>query len=185
MAGDQTAFAKSLQQLAKMGLNPTSLSQLAQAGASQGLPVAQGLTQGGGAAIAQVNALEKTIIKGSAAVGDIGGPAMYAAGAQLGQMAASGLKSALGAVDAAMKAIGEAIIKDLDKDLHIKPPAAAAHHAAAHPSHGGVVINNTTHVHVAGSVLTNQDLADHIQRVMLEKGSNNWQAGIVYPGRTV
>ena len=180
MAGDQTAFAKSLQQLAKMGLNDTSLSQLAQAGAQQGLPVAEGLAQGGKGAVTQVNALEKTIMKGAAAVGDTGGPAMYQAGAQLGQMAASGLKSSLGAVDAAMKALGQRIIADLDKELHIKQPAHPAHGAG-----GTVHHHHTTHVHVhTGAVLSsNADLYSHMQQAALQFGSNNWSAGLILPGR--
>ncbi|HEV2260270.1 MAG TPA: hypothetical protein VGS06_44760, partial [Streptosporangiaceae bacterium] len=181
MAGDQTAFAAQLKQLQKMGLNATSLSQLAQAGAAQGLPVAEGLTQGGRGSIAQVNALEKTIMKGAAAVGDIGGPAMYQAGKQLGQMAATGLKSELGAVEAAMKQIAQAIVRDLDKELHITPPRSG--HGG---SRGGGTVHHhhtTVHVHVAGSVQAEQDLVHTVQQGLFRMGSNNWQSGVIPPGR--
>ena len=48
------------------------------------------------------------------------------------------------------------------------------------------VVHQTTHVHlsVQGSVMSDQDLASHVQRVLLNHGSNNWQAGMNYPGRS-
>jgi len=52
-------------------------------------------------------------------------------------------------------------------------------------SAGGGTTTHVTHVHVAGSVIAQQDLADHIQTVVLAKNSDNWQAGLVLPGRAL
>jgi hypothetical protein len=183
MAGDTRSFAAQLTRLQKLGLNATSLSQLAQAGAAQGLPIAEGLTQGGAGAIAQINALEKTIIKGAGQIGDVGGPAMYQSGKDLGAAAATGLKSELGAVDAAAMALAQAVVNALENALHIKPPHGGG--ALPRGGHGTVVHHHhqPVTVHVHGSLVHQQDLADHIQAVMLAKGSQNWQMGNTYPGR--
>jgi hypothetical protein len=37
---------------------------------------------------------------------------------------------------------------------------------------------------VQGSLIHQQDLADHLQTVLLAKGSGNWQTGIRYAGRS-
>jgi hypothetical protein len=180
MAADQTAFAQQLAQAQKMGLNATSLSQIAQGGAQSGLPVLEGLTGPGGAgSVSAINAAEKQIMKAAAKTGDIGGPAVYQAGQQAGAMIASGLKSQLGAVEAAIGAIAKGIVATLDKDLGIHP--ASTSHGGGH---GTVVHHHTTvHVTVQGSVVSNQDLSDHIQTVLLDHGSRNWQAGIIVPGK--
>lgn len=188
MAGDQSRFASVVKQLKAGGLNATSLDQIIQAGAQQGLPVALGLLQGGKGAIGQANMLEKSILKSASALGDVGGPAMYQAGQQLGQAAASGLKSELGAVDAAMKQIAQALVADVDRALHIKPPSHGGGHPAHRPAgHGGgtpVVHNHVTvHMTVQGSVSTEHDLVSHLQEHVLTRANSNWQTGWKLPGR--
>ena len=70
--------------------------------------------------------------------------------------------------------------------------AAGAYHPGGFSGgHGGgsgsgnVTIHNETHVTVQGSVMAEHDLANTVQNVLLKKGSNNWQAGLVLPGRSV
>lgn len=123
MAADQKAYAQQLAQLKKMGLNATSLDQLAQAGATAGLPVAQGLAQGGKGAIQQVNQLESQIHGSAAKIGDVGGPAMYQAGLDAGNGLAAGLKASLAAVDSAMAAMAKSIVAAIKKELKISSPS--------------------------------------------------------------
>jgi len=33
--------------------------------------------------------------------------------------------------------------------------------------------------------MSDQDLAGHVQRALLNQGSNNWATGISYPGRAL
>jgi len=122
-AGDQSAFASQIAQLKKMGLNATSLNQLIQGGAQQGLPVAQGLTQGGKSAIAQVNALEAQIHASAAKIGSEGAGPMYQAGVQAAQGLAAGLKSQLGAVDQAIKQLAEHMVAAIKAALKSKSPS--------------------------------------------------------------
>jgi Phage-related minor tail protein len=258
-AGDYTAFAQQVRQLQKQGLNSAMLDQIIQSGPSQGLPLAEGLTQGGPAAIKQLNDLEKQIHAAASSIGNTGGPAMYQAGVQAAQGIASGLKSQLGAVDSAMSQIAKSMMATLQHDLGkaaaSKAPTSAASSAAsaaaggtpgtgatsvlsipslghlaqmgnsaasalardvtagnmaaaaldrlagaanrAAQAHGGnhhgggtgggapPVVHVTVNVTVMGSLVSQSDLADHIQGVLLAKNSNNWNAGIVYPGRAL
>jgi hypothetical protein len=114
---DTKAFATTLNQLQKEGLNATTESQLAQAGTATGLPLAEGLAQGGKAAIAQVNADEAGIIKASQKIGTTGGTAMYNAGLQASQGLASGLKAALKSVDTDMAKEAALIVSKMEKEL--------------------------------------------------------------------
>ena len=120
MAADQKQFASQLAQLGKEGLNATSLSQLAQGGASAGLPVTQGLITGGKGAVQQINALEKQIIASSQSIGNTGGPAMYTSGQQVMTGLASGLKAELKQVDKVMTAEANAVIAKVQKTLGTK-----------------------------------------------------------------
>jgi hypothetical protein len=228
MAADQKAFAAQLAMAQKMGLNAQSESQIAQSGAAAGLPLLQGLTGPGGgkAAIAQLNQLEASIVASSSKIGDVGGPAMYAAGQQVANGLAAGLKASLSGVDNAMKAMAQQIVATIKKDLKIASPSgvmaelgaeipagvaqgidggsAAAGAAMTRmggrlaggwkPAPGGygggsgggaTTVSNTYHITVTvqGTVLSEHDLAGHIQNVLLDHGSRNWQAGIIVPGR--
>jgi hypothetical protein len=61
LADREKSFARQVAQLKKDGLDPAIASQIKEAGAAEGLPVAQALADGGEAAIAQINALEGEI----------------------------------------------------------------------------------------------------------------------------
>jgi len=291
-AQDAKQFAAALAKDAKLGLNATELSQIAQAGVTAGLPVALGIAQGGKGTVGQLNAYEAQIIKAGGQAGNIGGPAGYqatlaadaAAGGQLkselsmvgktmAQVAnevakatggstaagtsasssaapagststgaaaagvtqlASGSKSAAGGLSAVGGASHGAAggLNAVDSAAHAAAAALASIVAAAGaggsgsgsggtsgsgtgsglmprtggggggaqaqgggfiPGYHGIggfgqapVIHQTTHVHlnVQGSVMSDQDLASHMQRALLQHGSNNWQAGINYPGRS-
>jgi TP901 family phage tail tape measure protein len=229
MAADQKAFAQQLALAGKEGLNAQSLSQIAQSGAPAGLPLLQGLTGPGGgkAAIAQINQLEASIVASSSKIGDVGGPAMYAAGQQVASGLAAGLKASLSGVDNAMKSMAQQIVAVIKKDLKIASPsgvmaelgfeipagvargidgASAMAEAAmtrmggrlaggfSRPPGGGyggggaggggtVTVTNIFHVTVQGSVMTEHDLAAHLQDVQQAHANNNWQGGWQAPGR--
>jgi hypothetical protein len=114
---------------------------------------------------------------------------MYQAGASLGQMAAAGLKSQLGAVDAAMRQIAQALVADVDRALHIPAPHGGRHPAAGHAGgHGGTPVVHqhiTVHLNVQGSVSTEHDLVNHLQEHVLTRANQNWQGGMRLPGRAV
>ena len=141
MLSDTQAFASALTKLKGEGLNATSLSQLAQAGVSAGLPAAQGLASGGKAAVQQVNALEAQIIKASQQIGGVGGTAMYQAGLAVTNGLASGLKAQLKQVDAEMTKIADQIIATVQHKLGTssKSSSSAASAAASSGTVAGVV----------------------------------------------
>jgi TP901 family phage tail tape measure protein len=169
-AGNLKMFAQQVAQLKKMGLNATSLDQIIQAGPDQGLAIAQGLTSGGRGNIGQINQLEKQIQGSAGKLGDVGGPAMYQAGADAGKAAAAGLRSQLGAVEAAMRQMAQGMVN-----------------AVRHGGHGGggggggttVIIN------VSGHVMTEHDLVTLVRDHALTNANNNWKGGWQLQGRGV
>ena len=116
-AGDQKQFAAQINALKGLGLNATSLSQIAGEGAQAGLPLAQGLAQGGKSAVAQINALEAQIIKSSQSIGDVGGTAMYQAGLAVTSGLDNALKASLKQVGSEMATEANEIIKAVEKKL--------------------------------------------------------------------
>jgi TP901 family phage tail tape measure protein len=224
MAADQAQFARTVAQLKKEGLNATSLTQIVQAGPSA-LPMAQGLAQGGKSAIQQVNQLESQIHASAAKLGNTAAGPMYQAGVAAGQGLAQGIKSQLGAVEAAMKQLADAMVAAVKKALKSHSPslimadvgmgipqglgmgvdrgAPAAVGAMnrmgsrlaawrppagyGHPAAGGYHGGGTTHIavtnYISGHVMTEHDLVSVVQNGLLTRGNQNWQAGVVLPGR--
>jgi TP901 family phage tail tape measure protein len=128
-AASMKQFAQQLVKLQGMGLNATSLSQIAQAGPDQGLGIAQGITSGGKQAVTQLNQLQKQMQSSAAAIGNVAGPAMYQAGKDAGAGLAAGLKSELGSLDKAMEKLAKAMVSSVEK--HTKTAKKATHKAAA------------------------------------------------------
>jgi hypothetical protein len=109
MAGDDRQFAQQLAQLQAEGLSPQYLSQLAQGGASAGLPITAGLV-GNKSAISQANAYESQILKASQSIGGTGGVAEFQATAQITAGIATALKTQLKGVDEQMAKIAGSVI---------------------------------------------------------------------------
>jgi TP901 family phage tail tape measure protein len=122
-AADAKAFAQQVAQLQKDKLNPTSLNQIVQSGASSGLPVAEGLTQGGKSAITQLNSIESQILSSSRKLGSVGAPAMYQSGVQIGEGIAEGLKSDLSKIESAMATVAEKAVEAIKKKMKISSPS--------------------------------------------------------------
>jgi hypothetical protein len=248
---DTKSFASQLGQLQKMGLNATTESQLAGAGVSAGLPLAEGLAQGGKSAITQMNSLESQLIKAAGQIGDVAGPAMYTSGVQAAGSLGAGLKDELKDVDKDMSKITDSIISTVQHDLGAKAGSSSSSPAAASSASttaaGAVTSSSVTgvaslgkagaeaagglgrvgpaadaaasalgkitaalspqgsgggyggagsgggtahvtnhqeiHVHVQGSVMTENDLVTVVQQGLFKRGSNNWQVGVIPPGR--
>jgi hypothetical protein len=91
-----------------------------------------------------------------------------------GSSASSGLGKVASAADTAATALGK-----------LTSAAGPPHGGHAQPMGGGGNVTNVTNVYVTvtGSLVAQQDLADHIQTVLLAKGSNVWNAGLSYQGR--
>ena len=116
-------FQQQIAELKKMGLNATSLSQIVQAGPSQGLGLAQAITSGGKQAVAQLNSLQSQIKASASKLGDSAGPAMYQAGVDAAQGLAAGLKSQLASVDAAISQLAQSIVNTIKKALKSHSPS--------------------------------------------------------------
>jgi TP901 family phage tail tape measure protein len=231
MLADQKQFTAQIGKLQKEGLNATSVNQLVQGGASAGLPVTAGLV-GNKGAISQINQLESQLHAQAAKLGDEGGTAMYAAGAQAAQGLAQGLKSQLGSLDSSMSKLADVLVDRVKKDLKISSPSqvfadlgfqipagvargvddgsvmassavgrmAGAASGAFRPSigayHGGGGYGSgsgggggTVHNHfnvtlnVQGSVMAEHELVSTVQQGLLVRAANNWQSGVILPGR--
>lgn len=122
MLADQQAFTQQIGQLKKQGLNATSLNQLVQGGASSGLPITAGLI-GNKGAIAQINQLEAKLHSSAAQLGDEAAGPMFQAGQQAAQGLAEGIKSELGAVDNAIKAMAQSMVNAAKEALKSKSPS--------------------------------------------------------------
>ena len=232
MAADQKQFAATVAQLKKEGLNATSLTQITQAGPSA-LPMAQGLAQGGKAAIQQVNALEQQIHSSAAKLGNTAAGPMYQAGVDAAKGLAAGIKSQLGSVDAAIKQLAQHMVAAVKGALKSHSPSLVmaevglsipqgvamgidqgtgtamsamarmggrlggtapfhvpsgyGHPAAGgfHGGGGGGTTHVTVNVYPQGHVMTEHDLVSVVQNGLLTRGNNNWQSGVVLPGRAI
>jgi TP901 family phage tail tape measure protein len=122
-AADAASFAKEIGRLQKQHLNATTLSQIVQAGPSQGLPIAQGIDSGGRPAIAALNKAEASVIGSAKKLGSAAAPSMYQAGVSAGQGLAAGIESQLSGVEAAISKMASAIVSRVKKDLKAHSPA--------------------------------------------------------------
>jgi hypothetical protein len=123
---DTKAFASTLAQLQKGGLNATTESQLAQAGTATGLPLAEGLEQGGKAAIAQMNSIQAQINKAAQSIGDTGGTAMYNAAQQVTAGLDAPLKAELKSLDTDMTKITDTMITTVERKLGTAKSSASS-----------------------------------------------------------
>ena len=107
------SFAGKIQQLVKMGLSETAIQQVLAAGAEAGGKIADELIAGGASAIAETNALVKSVNTAATALGNQAANAFYKAGITQGQAMVNGI---IAAVQAAGFRIVGGVIK-LPKDL--------------------------------------------------------------------
>ena len=108
--------------------------------------MAQGLAQGGKAAIAQANAYEAQILKASKQIGSVGGTAMYQAAQQVGQGLDTGLKDELKNVDKDMTKISDEIIAEVRKKLGTKAASSSAGSSTATAASSAAGLRRGSHV---------------------------------------
>jgi hypothetical protein len=145
-------FGTVLKKLAKMGLAPTLLSQLAQAG-PQALDQANALASSGAGTIHDITAQYAQLDKIAGAAGTTSADAMYGAGVNSARKVVNGLLSQRKAVVRAMQSLGQDAAKALDEALD--PHKAKGHghaHGGTHHGHGGrkfhgVTVHGGIHIH--------------------------------------
>ena len=111
------AFTGDVKKLKAEGLDQTSLTQLLQAGVSGGgLSGAKMLLSGGPKGVQEVASLQNQISQAAKQLGTTGANAAYESGSQIDGGLASGLKSELGSVTAAIKSLATSIVDEMRKD---------------------------------------------------------------------
>ena len=94
-AASIVSFASKIQQLIKMGLSEAAVEQILATGAVEGGKIADALISGGAAAIAETNALVRSVSTAATALGQAGANAFYQAGITQGQAMVNGIIAAI------------------------------------------------------------------------------------------
>jgi hypothetical protein len=89
------SFASKIQRLIQMGLSETAIQQVLAAGAEAGGKIADELIAGGSSAIAETNALVKSVNTAATELGKSGATAFYQAGITQGQAMVNGIIAAI------------------------------------------------------------------------------------------
>lgn len=116
-------FRSQMDALKASGLSEDALKQLVDAGVDAGGATATALAEGGQEAIAQVNALTRSIAKAADDFGSRSGERFFAAGVNAAQGIADGLASDQAKLDAAAKSLAERLVAQVKKTLGIKSPS--------------------------------------------------------------
>ena len=122
----------------------------------------------------------------AASAASTAGASATAAGG-LGKISAAGAAAASG-LDKAGSAGGTAA-SGLDKVASAAGSAASAlnriasHGSGSGSGSGAQVVNITNNITVQGTVMSENDLFGAMQNASLRAGSNNWQTGLIFPGR--
>jgi phage-related protein len=117
-------YAKLLRRLTKMGINKTTLDQLAQAGVEGGLATAQALAKGGKEAVTEVNKLTRDLTATGTQLGKNVAKTLHGAGIEAAQGLVAGLKSQAQALRAVARQLGQDLAAELRAQLDIAPPNA-------------------------------------------------------------
>jgi hypothetical protein len=117
------AFRKNLAALKGQGLSDAALQQLVDAGVEAGSATAEALTQGGQAAVDQVNALTKAVGQQADALGTTYAKKFFQGGVDMAQGIVDGLASKQAALDQAADKLADDLVKRVKKKLGIKSPS--------------------------------------------------------------
>jgi TP901 family phage tail tape measure protein len=118
-------FAANLQRLKALGLNATTLAELAQAGADQAGAQAAALVAAGNLTIAEINRIQGVINAAAKTTARVGSEAMYQAGEAAAKAIKRGFRSQEKEILDEMERIAEKMVKKLKKELGISSPAKA------------------------------------------------------------
>lgn len=116
------AFYAAFKKLEALGLNNTSLSQLAQAGPAS-LASAQALLSGGAAGVSQINANQKQLDAAADKIANKTADNYYAAGKSVSQGFLAGIQSQEKELEKTMDNLGQTAAKSLKKALGIHSPS--------------------------------------------------------------
>ncbi|MFI6814425.1 phage tail tape measure protein [Nonomuraea sp. NPDC050328] len=116
-------FARNIQELARKGLNKTTLQQIINAGVEQGGSLAEMLVGQDGSEIKAINKAQKQIDNMSKQLGKAGADAMFDTGKKAGDGYLRGLQEGLKELDGMMEKIVKALVKAIKKELKIKSPS--------------------------------------------------------------
>lgn len=125
------SFAATLKKLAKLGLDKTTIDQLAQAGPEAGLAQARAILDAGKKGVEQVNRLQRQLAKAAAATAKTAMDAMYQNGIQTAKGFVNGLKSQKKALKAEFKALAEELVRIVKQELGIHSPSRVFHEIGA------------------------------------------------------
>jgi hypothetical protein len=116
-------FQANLNDLAKRGLNKSTLQQLAEAGVEQGGNLAAALKASTNTTLNNINATSKAIDKASTKLGKSTADLLFDAGTQAGKGFLAGLKGQQAAITKLMTEIGKQAAAAVKKALKIKSPS--------------------------------------------------------------
>ncbi|MEU9059009.1 phage tail tape measure protein [Streptomyces sp. NPDC048430] len=118
-----TGFRANLTTLAKRGLGPGIISEIANAGPEEGGQMAQALLNAGGGQIKELNSTYASIGTQSKALGNFVAGNYYDAGIHATEGLIKGLKSRQSRLTKAIESMSKAMVKTLKKKLGIKSPS--------------------------------------------------------------
>ncbi|WP_445524807.1 phage tail tape measure protein [Streptomyces cyslabdanicus] len=117
------AFAKNLAELKKKGVRADLISQIAEAGVTQGGATAAALANASSAQIKAINSQQSALVTAAGKAGTTAGDAMYGAGIAAAQGLVKGLQKEQKSIEAQMLKIAKSMSKSIKKALGIKSPS--------------------------------------------------------------
>lgn len=117
-------FAQAINQLRSMGLNETSLRQLAEAGPAEGLRQAMLLARSGQGGVNEINNFQKELEAAGLDLATGLANEFYNGGISAAQGLVAGLESQQDKIVAAMDKIADKLVESIKKKLKIKSPSA-------------------------------------------------------------
>lgn len=118
------AFTNAINQLRDLGLNETTLRQLAEAGPAEGLRQAMVLARSGAAGVSQVNAFQSELEAAGQTLASGLNSEFYTAGISAAEGLVKGLDSQRDKIVAAMDKIADTLVKRIKQKLKIASPSA-------------------------------------------------------------
>lgn len=122
-----TTFAAELKELAKRGLSPALIEQIASAGVEQGGATAQALLSATSGQITQLNGMQKQLTTAANSTGSVVATSMYGTGIDAAKGLIKGLQSQEKAIDKQMLKIAKSMERAIKKALGIKSPSRLFH----------------------------------------------------------
>lgn len=146
-------FAELIRQLTASGLNQTALQQMLAAGPEAALATAEAISQGGAAAIAEINDLQAQLAATGTKLGDSMADTFYANGIKAAQGLVDGLLAEQKKLDRVAKKLAKALLEAVKKQLGIKSPSRAFRDIGSNVVEGLTIGLDDTYVKRQGTTL--------------------------------